>query len=124
MVNLEPIDRDLMLRELRELLGAPIREETQLDGTIVMVAGNPGSEPASREDVFRCLARYYDQELRCFPALILGLHETEPRSGWLERQRRPRHRNPRLREPASFRTRRRGTASSGCSCRLRLTPLQ
>ena len=44
------------------------------------------------------------------------LRQTELRSGWLERQRRPRHRNPGLREPASFRTRRRGSASSGCSC--------
>ena len=42
MVNLEPIDRDGLLRKLRELLGASIREETQLDGTIVMVGGDPG----------------------------------------------------------------------------------
>ena len=42
MVNLEPIDRDGLLRELRELLGASIREETQLDGTIVMVGSDPG----------------------------------------------------------------------------------
>ena len=45
-------------------------------------------------------------------------HETQPKSGSLERQRRPRHHTPRLREPASFRTRRLGSASSGCSCRL------
>jgi hypothetical protein len=42
MVNLEPIDRDGLLRKNRELLGASIREETQLDGTIVMVGGDPG----------------------------------------------------------------------------------
>jgi hypothetical protein len=35
-------------------------------------------------------------------------HETEPRSGWLERQLRPRHRNPELRQRASFRTQRQG----------------
>src|SRR5271165_1338731 len=33
-------------------------------------------------------------------------HGTQPRSGSLERQRRPRHRNPGLRQPASFHTRR------------------
>jgi hypothetical protein len=42
MVNREPIDRDGLLRELRELLGVSIREETQLDGTIVLVGGDPG----------------------------------------------------------------------------------
>jgi hypothetical protein len=34
--------------------------------------------------------------------------ETEPRSGWLERQLRPRHRNPGLRQPARFRIQRQG----------------
>ena len=42
LVNLEPIDRDGLLRKLRELLGASIREETHLDGTILMVGGDPG----------------------------------------------------------------------------------
>lgn len=42
MLNLEPIDRDVLLRELRELLGVSIREETQLDGAIVMVGGDTG----------------------------------------------------------------------------------
>ena len=42
MANLEPIDHDVLLREFRGLLGASIREETQLDGIIVMVGGDPG----------------------------------------------------------------------------------
>jgi hypothetical protein len=42
MANKELIDRDYLLREIRDLLGASIREETQLDGTIVMVGGGPG----------------------------------------------------------------------------------
>jgi hypothetical protein len=41
-VNLEPIGRDALLTEHREVLGASIREETQLDGTIVMIGGDPG----------------------------------------------------------------------------------
>ena len=51
------------------------------------------------------------------PRLDPGAHETDPRSGRRERQRRPRHRNPWFRGPASSRTRRRGPASPGCSCR-------
>ncbi len=41
-------------------------------------------------------------------------HETDLRSGWLKRQRHPRHHSPRLQEPASFRTRRQGLAGRGC----------
>ena len=41
MDNREPISRDEVLKELKELLGASIREETQFDGTIVMVGGDP-----------------------------------------------------------------------------------
>jgi hypothetical protein len=42
MGSREPIERDDLMRELRELLGSPIREETQLDGIIVIVGGDPG----------------------------------------------------------------------------------
>lgn len=42
MAKREPIGRDDLLKELKELLGATIREEKQLDGTIVMVGGDPG----------------------------------------------------------------------------------
>ena len=42
MSDLEPIDRDYMLQELQELLPDPVREETQLDGEIVLVGGDPG----------------------------------------------------------------------------------
>lgn len=42
MLDREPIDRESLLREVKDLLGASIREETQLDGTIVMVGGDPG----------------------------------------------------------------------------------
>jgi hypothetical protein len=41
MTDRKPIDRGFLLRELRELLAAPVREETQLDGSIVMVGGDP-----------------------------------------------------------------------------------
>ena len=49
-------------------------------------------------------------------------HQTVPRSGWLEQQRHPRHHSLGLREPASFRSRQRGSAGSGCSfgCDYRL----
>ena len=42
MTDPKPIDREFLLRELRELLAAPVREETQLDGSIVMIGGDPG----------------------------------------------------------------------------------
>ena len=42
MSDLEPFDRDFLLREIWELLPAPIREETQLDGDLNLVGGNPG----------------------------------------------------------------------------------
>jgi hypothetical protein len=42
MKDRQPMDREFLLRELRELLAAPVREETQLDGSVVMVGGDPG----------------------------------------------------------------------------------
>jgi hypothetical protein len=42
MTDLESIDRDLLLNEIKRLLPEPIREETQLDGDIVLVGGDPG----------------------------------------------------------------------------------
>ena len=42
MSDLEPFDRDFLLREIWELLPAPIREETQLDGDLNLVGGDPG----------------------------------------------------------------------------------
>jgi len=42
MSDLQPIDRDYLLRELRELLPDPVSEETQLDGDVVLVGGDPG----------------------------------------------------------------------------------
>ena len=42
MRDLEPLDRDFLLREIRELLPDPLREETQLDGSLVIVGGDPG----------------------------------------------------------------------------------
>lgn len=42
MSDCEPIDRDELLIELRRLLSAPVREETALDGTVVLVGGDPG----------------------------------------------------------------------------------
>ena len=42
MIENEPMERESLLRELRELLAAPVHEETQLDGSIVMVGGDPG----------------------------------------------------------------------------------
>jgi hypothetical protein len=38
----EPIDRGFLLRELRELLPVPVREATHLDGSLVMIGGDPG----------------------------------------------------------------------------------
>jgi len=42
MAEAEPIDREFLLRDLRELLPAPVREEAQLDGSIVMIGSDPG----------------------------------------------------------------------------------
>jgi hypothetical protein len=42
MAGREPIDRSFLLQELRALLGDPLREETQLDGSVVLVGGDPG----------------------------------------------------------------------------------
>src|SRR4051812_12694982 len=42
MTDREPIDREFLLKQLRELLPGPVREETQLDGTLVMIGGDPG----------------------------------------------------------------------------------
>jgi hypothetical protein len=42
MNDRQPMDREFLLRELRELLATPVREERQLDGSIVMVGGDPG----------------------------------------------------------------------------------
>jgi hypothetical protein len=42
MSDLEPIEHDYLLQEIRELLPNPIQEETQLDGDIILVGGDPG----------------------------------------------------------------------------------
>jgi hypothetical protein len=42
MIDREPIDRELLLKDIRECLSDPVREERQLDGSIVMVGGDPG----------------------------------------------------------------------------------
>lgn len=42
MTNLEPIDRDCLLKEIQALLPDPIREDTQLDGDVLFVGGDPG----------------------------------------------------------------------------------
>jgi hypothetical protein len=42
MSDLEPIDREYLLQEIQELLPDPVREETQLDGDVVLVGGDPG----------------------------------------------------------------------------------
>ena len=42
MSDLKPIDRDYLLQELQEQLPNPVREETQLDGDVVLVGGDPG----------------------------------------------------------------------------------
>lgn len=42
MAECEPMSRESLLKEVRELLVAPVREETQVDGSIVMVGGDPG----------------------------------------------------------------------------------
>ena len=41
MSDLEPIDREYLLQEIRELLPDPVREETQFDGDVVLVGGDP-----------------------------------------------------------------------------------
>ena len=42
MTNLTPLDRESLLDEIRRLLPAPLREEAQLDGSTVLVGGDPG----------------------------------------------------------------------------------
>lgn len=42
MSNLEPISQCMLRQELRSLLPDPVREETQLDGTLVLIGGYPG----------------------------------------------------------------------------------
>jgi hypothetical protein len=42
MTDRNPIDREFLLKQLRDLLPAPVHEETQLDGTLVMKGGDPG----------------------------------------------------------------------------------
>ena len=42
MNNLTPIAPDSLLQEIRESMPAPVREETQIDGTLVVIGGDPG----------------------------------------------------------------------------------
>lgn len=42
MTDLESIDRDFLLGHIREIMPDPVKEETQLDGDLVMVGGDPG----------------------------------------------------------------------------------
>jgi len=42
MSEMEPIERESLLDEIRNLLPEPIRTETQLDGDFVLVGGDPG----------------------------------------------------------------------------------
>jgi hypothetical protein len=42
MTNLESIDRDGLLDEIKRLLPDPFREDAQLDGDVVLVGGDPG----------------------------------------------------------------------------------
>jgi hypothetical protein len=42
MTDLESIDRDCLLKEVQEILPEPVRQETQLDGDVVLVGGDPG----------------------------------------------------------------------------------
>jgi hypothetical protein len=42
MADREPIDSDFLLKELRKLLPGPVREEKSLDGSVVLVGGDPG----------------------------------------------------------------------------------
>lgn len=42
MTDLESIDSDWLLKEVQELLPEPVRQETQLDGDVVLTGGNPG----------------------------------------------------------------------------------
>jgi hypothetical protein len=42
MADLAPHNEDSLLREIRELLPAPVREQTQLDGSLVCIGGDPG----------------------------------------------------------------------------------
>lgn len=42
MTDLTPINRESLLDEIRRLLPDPLREETQVDGSVVIVGGDPG----------------------------------------------------------------------------------
>lgn len=42
MSELKPIERDALRQEIHDLLPAPVRGETQLDGVDVLVGGDPG----------------------------------------------------------------------------------
>ena len=42
MSDLEPIDREYLLQEIQQLLPDPVCDETQLDGDVVLVGGDPG----------------------------------------------------------------------------------
>jgi hypothetical protein len=42
MTDLNPLDEDTLLREIRAYLPTAVREEMQLDGSLVLVGGDPG----------------------------------------------------------------------------------
>lgn len=42
MAELAPLDRESVIEEARRLLPEPVRDESQLDGTYVLVGGDPG----------------------------------------------------------------------------------
>ncbi len=80
------------------------------------------SKTHRRQSVQTLEARHESQQVAPGLSLILPSvdpqsQEIEPRSGLLKRQRRPRHRNPGLRERASFHNRRQGLVGRGCSYR-------
>lgn len=42
MTDLKPIERDVLHQEMRRVLPNPVQEEHQLDGSQVMIGGDPG----------------------------------------------------------------------------------
>jgi hypothetical protein len=42
MADVEPIDSDVLLREIRSFLPAPVREEIRLNGALILTGGQPG----------------------------------------------------------------------------------
>ena len=42
MAELTPIDHDFLLREIRGFMPSPVREESHLDGSQVLIGGDPG----------------------------------------------------------------------------------